>query len=106
MDAPFDPTKPVQCFPYSFDLLCTLLMEASKTPVESAQAKLHLIYLQEYLGYFKNRGCLTIVVEWRYTDRDFLEDYASYYVRCFDQKYDARCVRLHFFEGELDERIL
>ncbi len=106
MDGQFNRTKPVQCFPYSFGLLCALLSEASKTPARSARAKLHLTYLQEYLGHFQNQGCLTIVVEWRYTDRDFLEDYASYYVRCFDQKYRTTCVRLHFFLGELDEGIL
>lgn len=106
MDAPFDRTKPVQCFPYSFDLLCALFVEVSKTPLEDVRAKLHLIYLQEYLGHFQNQGCLSIVVEWRYTDRDFLEDYASYYVRCFDEKYHPTCVRLHFFLAELDEGIL
>jgi len=106
MDAQFDLAKPVQCFRYSFDLLCSLLAEAGKTPIDTVRAKLHLIYLREYLGHFQDQGCLTIVVEWRYTDRDFLEDYASYYVRCFDQKYAARCVRLHFFLDELDENIL
>lgn len=106
MDGQFDRNNPVQCFPYSFELLCELLSEASKTRVENVRAKLHLTYLQEYLGHFQNQGCLTIVVEWRYTDRDFLEDYASYYVRCFDEKYHATCVRLHFFKGELDEGIL
>jgi hypothetical protein len=106
MDGQFDPTKPVQCFPYSFDLLCALLSEAGKTPVESTRAKLHLTYLEEYLGHFQDGGRLTIVVEWRYTDRDYLEDYASYYVRCFGGKYLSTCVRLHFFLGELDEKIL
>lgn len=106
MDGQFDRNNPVQCFPYSYDFLCALLSEVSKTPIESARAKLHLTFLQEYLAHFQNQGCLTIVVEWRYTDRDFLEDYASYYVRCFDEKYHPTCVRLHFFLGELDEGIL
>lgn len=106
MDGQFDRTKPIQCFPYSFDLLYRLLTKATKTPVESTRAKLHLTYLQEYLGHFQNQGGLTIVVEWRYTDRDFLEDYASYYVRCFGEKYRSTCVRLHFFLGEFDEKIL
>lgn len=106
MGSQFEHAKPVQCFPYSFDLLCELLSEASGTPIESTRAKLHLTYFKEYLGHFQDRGCLTIVVEWQYTDRDFLEDYASYYVRCFNQKYKSICVRLHFFQGALDETFL
>lgn len=50
-------------------------------------------YLHRYL---KDIGAQTIVIEHGYTDGDYLEDFASYYVRCF-QGYDRKCKRLHFF---------
>ena len=52
------------------------------------------------LGYLQTLGAKTIVIEPDYTDGDYLEDFASYYVRCFEQ-YDRRCKRLHFFAREV-----
>jgi hypothetical protein len=54
-------------------------------------------YLHGYLDYLKAR---TIVVEYEYIDKDYLEDFAAYYVRCF-QPYERRCKRLHFFAAEI-----
>lgn len=51
-------------------------------------------FLQNYL---EGLGCQTILIEYPYIDRDYLEDYASYYSRCFTG-YERKCVRLHFFE--------
>ncbi len=39
----------------------------------------------------------TIVVENNYIDHDYLEDYAGYYVRCYEE-YERWCKRLHFFD--------
>ncbi len=50
--------------------------------------------------YLKELGAKTIVVEKEYTDGDYLDDYAAYYVRCFEP-YDRRCKRLHFFRRQL-----
>ncbi|MEO6938544.1 MAG: hypothetical protein ABI444_00155, partial [Candidatus Kapaibacterium sp.] len=55
--------------------------------------KLHLIYLE---GYFDELDAKTIVVEKKYVDRDFLEDFAAYYVRSF-ARYERVCTRIHFF---------
>lgn len=46
-------------------------------------------------------GCATILIESDYTERNFLEDYAAYYVRCFEP-YGRICTRLHFFHEVLD----
>lgn len=40
----------------------------------------------------------TLVVERDYIDRDYLDDYARYYSRCFEN-YERKCTRLHFFAG-------
>ena len=47
-------------------------------------------------GYLKALKAKTIVVEKGYTDADFLDDYASYYVRCWTD-YERHCKRIHFF---------
>jgi hypothetical protein len=44
----------------------------------------------------------TIVEESEYIDRDYLEDFAGYYVSCFTE-YPRRCRRLHFFSSDFDE---
>jgi hypothetical protein len=62
--------------------------------------KPHVVYLERYL---RNIGAKTIVVEKHYIDRDYLEDFAEYYVRCFHQ-YSHRCTRLHFFSLDFDEQ--
>ena len=45
----------------------------------------------------KSFDAKTIVVERDYIDHDFLDDYALYYSRCFED-YERHCVRLHFFD--------
>lgn len=59
------------------------------------QAKKHRRVAYLY-GYLKDIGALTVVEEADYTDRDYLEDFAHYYVRSF-RPYKRRCRRLHFF---------
>lgn len=86
--------------PYSIATLIRLLAEKSKNTVEVVKAKLHSTYFEEY---FANIRAATIVIEDEYVDRDFLEDFAAYYVRCF-HPYDRYCSRLHFFGLEFDER--
>jgi hypothetical protein len=53
----------------------------------------NISYLYNYLTHLK---CSTIVTEAPYVDRDFLDDYCSYYVRCF-RDYSRFCKRVHFF---------
>ncbi|HET9342940.1 MAG TPA: hypothetical protein VFO25_08505 [Candidatus Eremiobacteraceae bacterium] len=51
-------------------------------------------------GYLDRKGAKSIVVENEYIDRDYLEDFEAYYVRCFE-RYSSRCRRLHFFSFDL-----
>src|SRR5947209_5288980 len=57
----------------------------------------HANYVYRYLDAI---GAKTIVIEYYYTDGDYLEDFASYYVRCHEP-YERCCKRLHFFSEEL-----
>lgn len=53
-------------------------------------------------GYLTSLGVKTIVAENGYTDGDYLDDYANYYVKCFAQ-YSRRCKRIHFFSREIQQ---
>ncbi|MEK7793860.1 MAG: hypothetical protein AAB353_04990, partial [Candidatus Hydrogenedentota bacterium] len=57
--------------------------------------KAHRTFFSEYFGS-TGVSAKTVVCEPEYMDKDFLEDYASYYVRCFN-KYNKFCARVHFF---------
>jgi hypothetical protein len=96
MTQPDSAAPPYEVFSYSRakleELLTTYAEFASKI-----SSKLHLDYFE---GYFGDIGAKSIVVEHQYVDRDFLEDYSAYYVRCF-QDYSRYCRRLHFFRCEL-----
>ncbi|MGH8556991.1 MAG: hypothetical protein ACRESZ_05915 [Methylococcales bacterium] len=87
---------PCEVHEYSFEGLLNLFASVSRASLQAIATKLHAVYFQEY---FNCIGAKTIVVEREYVDRDYLEDYAEYYVRCF-QDYPRKCARLHFFKLE------
>ena len=87
---------------YSRDNLLNLFAELAGSRREDVEDKLHSIYFPEY---FDHLGAKTILVEFDYVDRDYLEDYAGYYVRCFSPP-KPRCGRLHFFQADFDEAAL
>ena len=90
--------SPFDIYPYSRSQLEALLTSYPETAA-TIRTKLHLEY---FAGYFGDLNAKLIVLERRYVDRDFLEDYAAYYVRCFDD-YARYCNRLHFFRCDLAE---
>ncbi|MEE9442606.1 MAG: hypothetical protein V3V99_08050 [candidate division Zixibacteria bacterium] len=88
--------KPYEIYPYTIDKLKQLLSIKSGALPSTVNTKLHSLYFRHY---FSNLNAKTIVVENDYIDRDFMEDYAGFYSRCFDQ-YERLCTRLHFFKLE------
>ncbi|KVR71565.1 hypothetical protein WK24_10830 [Burkholderia vietnamiensis] len=87
-------------FPYTVDNLIQCFVDGSKltTSIDAVREKRHRVYFEEY---FAELGAATIVVECDYVDRDYLEDYAAYYDRCF-REYSRRTQRLHFFRNAFD----
>lgn len=85
--------------PYSIDVLVECLAEGSLASKEEVQRKLHRQYFSDYFSALSAR---TIVVEPGYVDHDFLEDFAAYYVRCFES-YERTTTRLHFFSTDFTE---
>jgi hypothetical protein len=91
---------PYEVIPYSIENLKQCFVNAaydgSKNQILS---KHHFICFE---NYFKSIKTQTIVVEKNYINREYLEDYASYYVRSFNN-YERKCTRLHFFGASFND---
>jgi len=91
-------TSPFDVCPYSLDCLVKLIAASShQKPEDEVRNKSHTRYFDHYLNKL---GVKTLLVERDYIDRDFLEDYAAYYVRCFPL-YRKTCTRIHAFRQEI-----
>jgi hypothetical protein len=56
-------------------------------------------------NYLKEIDASSVVLESKYVDRDFLEDFSNYYVKCFNG-YGSKCARLHFFSSEINHSLV
>jgi hypothetical protein len=92
--------QPYEIVPYHISTLKRILSSKSGALPSVVEAKLHTLYFKHYFDHLK---AATILVENDYVDRDFMEDYAGYYARCFG-KYDSSCTRLHFFSRSFTAR--
>ncbi len=80
-------------YSYNISKLISILESESGTPREIIKWKFIYIYFK---NYFEDLNAQTIIVENKYIDHDFLNDYSEYYVKCF-KSYNRTCTRLHFF---------
>ncbi len=85
--------------PYDLAALCRLVADASNDRAETFQKSVHAEFFK---SYFEELGAKTILVDEEYTDRDYVEDYAAYYSRCF-HPFPRTCRRLHFLSTELSD---
>ncbi len=89
-----------QVVPYSKDRLIAFFVSGGfKTTDGCIGAKPQITYLDEYCAKL---GIKTLLYESEYIDRHFSEDFAGYYVRCFDG-YKKQCSRLHLFTSAFSE---
>jgi hypothetical protein len=93
-----DEKKPLEIYEYSKKKLLELFVEKSEAAEELITKKNHSEYFDKYL-INPDIDVKTIIVENDYIDRDFLEDFSAYYVRCFTN-YNRKCTRLHFFRNK------
>lgn len=84
---------PYKVVAFSRDNFISLLSQVSTSTADKLASKRHSSYFYDYLD---SLGAKTILLESRYIDHDYLEDYAGYYVRCFN-KYRRTASRIHFF---------
>jgi len=84
------------------DLLCSLMGNQAEGPSTLTQ-------LMGYLECLDDSPARCAVIERNYIDRDFLDDYVSYYSRCY-ANHLRKCCRVHFFseniKDEIDDLIL
>jgi hypothetical protein len=59
-------------------------------------------YLFTYLTCLKAK---TVLLEFNYVDKDYLEDFSRYYVKRFGND-GHKCARLHFFSSSVDHRTI
>ncbi|SLW92842.1 Uncharacterised protein [Klebsiella pneumoniae] len=78
--------------------LTNLVKESFKTEFPDIFHKQQIDYIYRYL---KDAGCETVILEYDYIDKDYLEDYARYYVKGFNNS-GYRSARLHFFAMMFD----
>lgn len=85
--------------PYDFEILKNAFLTFSQINTNYLEQKLANNFYKDYL---QTLDAKTLVVEKQYIDKDFLNDYANYYVKCF-HKYERFCTRLHFFSCEMTQ---
>jgi hypothetical protein len=93
-------TAPFSVRPFSAENLYEQLSSYC-TAIEIAKK-----YQSQYMArYLDKIGAKTIVTENFYVDRDYLDDFSQFYVKCFE-RYDHICKRLHFFSQDFSDEAL
>lgn len=77
--------------------LSNLVKESFGSNFPDIFQKKQIDYIYRYL---KDLGAKSILLEFEYIDKDFLEDYSRYYVKRFSSN-GNKCARLHFFTSEI-----
>jgi hypothetical protein len=81
---------------FSKPTLTTLIKEPFGSDFPEIFHKQQIQYLFQYLSDLEAKS---ILLEREYIDKDYLEDYVSYYVKCFGNN-GEKCARLHFFKTD------
>ena len=89
-------------FEFSIEKLKELFSCCPDSSQHIVERKRHVDYFD---AYFREISAGTMVVEYDYIDGDYLDDYSSYYVKCFHE-YDRHCTRIHFFNNQFTKRKL
>lgn len=84
---------------FSQENLFDALSNSYCTPKEASSSE-QVNYLYRYLEHLEAK---VIIVENGYIDGDYLDDYSSYYSRCFSN-YSRQCKRLHFFSHVFEDK--
>jgi hypothetical protein len=89
-------TTPYFVSNFSSDLFSALISKCFESDFADIKNKKQVQYIVNYLTTL---GAQTIVSERVYVDKDYSEDFSSYYVKSF-KDYKGYCTRLHFFKNE------
>lgn len=86
------------CNGFTWNEFAEVLLNGFSSKI-SIEKHTQAIYL---MGYLNEINALAMLVEEDYTDGDYLDDFAAYYVRCHEN-YHRRCKRIHFFSRSIEE---
>lgn len=81
-------------------LASALAIDESHRVVVSGQSR-----VKNMAGYLIDLGIASLVIEYPYTDSDYLDAFSSYYARCHSV-FPRWCKRIHCFEAQLTEQHL
>jgi hypothetical protein len=90
-------------FRYNVNTFCSYISYQTKTTLSRIKNKPQVVYIDNYLRNF-DLNTIFFIYEDEYIDQHYLEDYASYHVRCF-KDYRKTCSRIHLFSTENLEKI-
>ena len=88
-------------FEYNENNFFAYISYQTNTPLSAVKQKTQITYLCNYLLDLTSKK-IFFIYENEYIDKHYIEDYASYYVRCF-KNYKKTCSRIHFFETDKDD---
>ena len=92
-----------EILPYSIDVVCASINDFTDTPISIIKRKSFIGYLDSYINHFsKEKDDISILIEKKYIDRSYIQDYSDYYVKCFNL-YKRDCMRIHFFNCKESE---
>lgn len=77
--------------------LSNLVKESFGSSFPDIFKKRQIGYIYQYLN---DLDAKSVLLEREYIDKDYLEDYSRYYVKCFGNN-GHKCARLHFFNKEI-----
>ncbi len=81
-----------------------LALSNELTSTVKVSEKKHYNYLMDYLGNDGDSlGAKTIVIEYDYISKSYLNDYSNFYSSCFS-KYERFCKRVHFFSNSFSQK--
>lgn len=102
MAAFFMPMTPYLVSQFAKPTITNLVRECFGYDFPDIFSKDQVDYLFTYLTCLKAK---TVLLEFNYVDKDYLEDFSRYYVKRFGND-GHKCARLHFFSSEVDHRTI
>ena len=88
-------TFPYDITGYDIDVICSHISFTTGTPFHLVKQKKQLSYLDNYLRSPEISANI-IIIENSYLEKNYVENFAEYYSRCF-HPYSKICSRIHFF---------
>lgn len=88
---------PYGIFNYELNHFCAYLAYQTNTNFSYVRQKKQITYIDNYLSHLKKEAEICFIYENEYTDKNYMDDFSTYYVNCFTF-YKKTTSRIHFFK--------